>query len=192
MLAELRELGRRAYVSPDDYAIIYIGLGDRDQAFTWLEKVGGRPFRDGYVNSAWTLVLDPLRSDPRFKKLAQRVIGIDNGARSVKTATTAADSSPSVIKHKSGPKPSVGRTVFGSNCCPSTHAASPIGQARFCRRKTQPSMFAGHIVHVVAARCVRIHDAMGGYLDLTESLGQCPQAPFVLKASDRSMKGCTP
>lgn len=75
MLAELRELGRRAYVSPDDYAIIYIGLGDRDQAFTWLEKAAAD-------RSEWLCkfgvdpVLDPLRSDPRFKKLAQRVVGI--------------------------------------------------------------------------------------------------------------------
>ena len=58
---------------PDCQALVYIGLGDGDQAFAWLEKVVAD-------RSEWVLhrfrvdpVLDPLRSDPRFDVLIQRM-----------------------------------------------------------------------------------------------------------------------
>ena len=38
ILAELHELQTRRYVSPYTVAAIYTGLGDKDQAFKWLEK----------------------------------------------------------------------------------------------------------------------------------------------------------
>jgi hypothetical protein len=55
-----------------DSAIIYAGLGQRDQAFEWLEK----PYKE---RSSWLAYLkadprlDPLRSDPRFQELLLRV-----------------------------------------------------------------------------------------------------------------------
>jgi serine/threonine protein kinase/Tfp pilus assembly protein PilF len=60
------------YVSPDCQAMIYIGLGDKDRAFSWLEKA----VED---RSEWLCkvhidpALDPLRSDPRFDALLRRV-----------------------------------------------------------------------------------------------------------------------
>lgn len=53
-------------------ATVYAALGDRDQAFAWLEKAyEGRSF---YIT---VLRVDPdldsLRSDPRFADLLQRV-----------------------------------------------------------------------------------------------------------------------
>jgi tetratricopeptide (TPR) repeat protein len=71
-LDALSELSRQHYISPDCQAIVFIGLGDREQAFSWLEKaVADR--------SEWLCrirvdpVLDPLRSDSRFEALIQRM-----------------------------------------------------------------------------------------------------------------------
>jgi TolB-like protein len=74
-LAELQELATTAYVGPDLFALIHLGLGDHDQAFVWLEKA--------YEERAFGLMLlkmdqryDPLRGDPRFDDLLRR-IGLD-------------------------------------------------------------------------------------------------------------------
>src|SRR5438128_12538170 len=38
-LEEVPHLGsRRQYVTPQHFAVIHLGLGDRDRAFVWLEK----------------------------------------------------------------------------------------------------------------------------------------------------------
>jgi len=38
LLKELRELSERRFVSAYDFAILYAGLGEKDQAFEWLER----------------------------------------------------------------------------------------------------------------------------------------------------------
>lgn len=71
VLDELTDLAKHGYVSPDCQAIVYLGLGDRDRAFSWLEKVIAE-------RSEWACkfrvdpVLDPLRSDARFDLLIQQ------------------------------------------------------------------------------------------------------------------------
>ncbi len=72
ILNELKRLSDRSYVPAFTMALIYTGLGDKDQAFAWLEKVyeqrgGGILFIT--VDSAF----DPLRSDPRFADLVRRL-----------------------------------------------------------------------------------------------------------------------
>src|SRR2546422_10869470 len=72
LLNELMERAERRYVSPYSIAHIYIGLGERDQAFEWLRK--GSESHDEWMG--WLKVdpkLDSLRSDPRFADLARRV-----------------------------------------------------------------------------------------------------------------------
>ena len=72
VLKELLELKRRRYVSPPALANVYIGLGDKDQVFFWLEKAYQE--RSNYM--AWLKVFplhDPLRSDPRFDDLLRRI-----------------------------------------------------------------------------------------------------------------------
>jgi hypothetical protein len=72
LLDELKERSRRRIVSP--YLISYpcIGLGDRDQAFTWLEKAyESRDQWMGWLKS--DPKLDSLRPDPRFADLMRRV-----------------------------------------------------------------------------------------------------------------------
>jgi TolB-like protein/DNA-binding winged helix-turn-helix (wHTH) protein len=72
VLAELIKQSEMSYVSAYDVGVIYVGLGETDQAFRWLDKaIKQRPFW-----LCW-LKLDPrldrLRSDPRFGDLLRRV-----------------------------------------------------------------------------------------------------------------------
>src|SRR6266498_1781940 len=55
-----------------DVARVYVGLGDKDQAFAWLEK----DFQSRNATMPGFLYLPPLdslRDDPRFKDLARRI-----------------------------------------------------------------------------------------------------------------------
>jgi len=71
VLAELRELQGRRYVSPYTVAAIYAGLGDKDQAFKWLEKAYDE--RDIWLmNLKVDPVFNKLRSDRRFPDLLAR------------------------------------------------------------------------------------------------------------------------
>jgi len=72
VLSELRELANQRYVSPYDVAMIYVGLGDKEQAFAWLEKAYQEHARRLWalkVNPTW----DSLRSDSRFAGLLRRI-----------------------------------------------------------------------------------------------------------------------
>jgi TolB-like protein/DNA-binding winged helix-turn-helix (wHTH) protein/Tfp pilus assembly protein PilF len=72
VLNELLELNKRRYVTPVALVNVYIGLGDKNQAFVWLEKAFEE--RSNYLAYLKVFPLvDPLRSDPRFADLAQRV-----------------------------------------------------------------------------------------------------------------------
>lgn len=72
ILNELLELNRRRYVTPPALANVYIGLGDKDQAFLWLEKAyQERSFYLAYLKVF--PAMDSLRSDPRFDDLLRRL-----------------------------------------------------------------------------------------------------------------------
>ena len=71
ILAELDQQKQR-YVSPYTIATIYAGLGEKDQAFKWLEKA----FEDRDIwlmNLKVDPLLKPLRSDSRFANLLQQI-----------------------------------------------------------------------------------------------------------------------
>lgn len=71
-LEELKELSKQQYVSPYNIACIYAGLGDKDQAFEWLERVYQE--RSFYMTLLKVdTVLDNLRPDPRFRDLLRRM-----------------------------------------------------------------------------------------------------------------------
>jgi DNA-binding winged helix-turn-helix (wHTH) protein/TolB-like protein/Tfp pilus assembly protein PilF len=71
ILAELDKQKQR-YVSPYTVATIYAGLGDKDQAFKWLEKAFEE--RDIWLmNLKVDPQFTPLRSDPRFSDLLTRI-----------------------------------------------------------------------------------------------------------------------
>lgn len=72
VLHTLSEKSKKAYVSPFDVALIYTALGEKDVAFSWLDKAVNE--RSTFlVYSKWEPRLDPLRSDPRFKELLARI-----------------------------------------------------------------------------------------------------------------------
>jgi serine/threonine protein kinase/Flp pilus assembly protein TadD len=53
-------------------AAVYVGLGDKDKAFEWLEK--DFQIRNGKLPEIrWQLQFEPLRDDPRFKDLIKRM-----------------------------------------------------------------------------------------------------------------------
>jgi eukaryotic-like serine/threonine-protein kinase len=73
VLAHLKDLSARSYVSPYAIAIIYAGLGDKDQVFSWLDRA--------YTERSYFLAvylttdsrLNFLHGDPRFATLKHRV-----------------------------------------------------------------------------------------------------------------------
>jgi len=72
VLTDLQQLQNQRYVSPYTVAAIYTGLGDQDQAFTWLEKAVEE--RDIWLMN---LKVDPvfakLQSNRRFTDLLARI-----------------------------------------------------------------------------------------------------------------------
>jgi Flp pilus assembly protein TadD len=71
ILARLGTLSREHYVNPQDFAIVHLGLGDKDQAFVWLEKAyEDRAFE---VLGFSGLLFDWLSDDPRFQDLLRRM-----------------------------------------------------------------------------------------------------------------------
>ncbi|HET9793265.1 MAG TPA: protein kinase [Thermoanaerobaculia bacterium] len=72
ILRRLEELSRSRYVEPIDFALTHIGLGNRDEAFAYLDKAVTE--RNGwliYLNA--DPMFDPIRTDPRFGKIVARV-----------------------------------------------------------------------------------------------------------------------
>jgi DNA-binding winged helix-turn-helix (wHTH) protein/TolB-like protein len=68
----LRQKARTVYVSPFSIAVNYARLGNKDEAFAWLEKaIEARA--SGVSELKIDPVLDNLRSDPRYTKLLERM-----------------------------------------------------------------------------------------------------------------------
>jgi TolB-like protein/DNA-binding SARP family transcriptional activator/Tfp pilus assembly protein PilF len=67
-LAGILREAQRSPVSAADIALVYIGLGDHDRAFTWLDKALATHDSDleAFIQSP---TLDPLRNDRRFAAL---------------------------------------------------------------------------------------------------------------------------
>ena len=69
----MRQVQRqKGYSSAYNIATLYADLGDKDQAFRWLNTAYEE--RDLYLPYLRTdFVLDPLRSDPQFAELVRKV-----------------------------------------------------------------------------------------------------------------------
>ena len=70
MVKDLEE-GQTQHSSTDaNIGLIYVGLGDKDQAMIWLDKAYQARFNPSILlRPAW----DPLRSDARFQDLLRRI-----------------------------------------------------------------------------------------------------------------------
>jgi len=69
---QLKETSRQRYVSAYSFAVVYAGLGEKDQAFQWLEKAY-QDRADDLRQLKVDPLLDNLRPDPRFADLVRRV-----------------------------------------------------------------------------------------------------------------------
>jgi tetratricopeptide (TPR) repeat protein len=72
ILAKLNRLSQKKYVTPYGVALVYAGLGEKNQALNWLDKA----LDD---RSHWLVWIrldprwDPIRDEPRFKRIVSRV-----------------------------------------------------------------------------------------------------------------------
>jgi tetratricopeptide (TPR) repeat protein len=71
-IEKLEKLSEERYVSPFINAVIYLGIGNKNQAFTYLEK--------GFVDREPSLVLlgvqpffDSIRNDPLYHTLLMKI-----------------------------------------------------------------------------------------------------------------------
>src|ERR1043166_8393848 len=72
IIEELKKLSERKHVAPTVMGSIYGALGDKNQAFAFLNKAfDERDFL--LIMLKVDPMFDPLRSDPRFAELARRV-----------------------------------------------------------------------------------------------------------------------
>jgi hypothetical protein len=71
-LAELQGIAQHQYVPSLYFAGIYVGLGEKDEAFKWLEKAY-QERHDRLVYLGVDPMADPLRSDARFHELMKKV-----------------------------------------------------------------------------------------------------------------------
>ncbi|HET9326000.1 MAG TPA: protein kinase [Candidatus Eisenbacteria bacterium] len=72
ILSLLTERTRKGYVPSYFFALVYVGLGDKDRAFEWLE----RAYQERSTVLAYLRIdprLAPLRSDPRYSALVRRL-----------------------------------------------------------------------------------------------------------------------
>jgi hypothetical protein len=77
VLAELQEQSKLRFVSPASaVAVIFAALGDKGQAFAWLEKAEKASDRI-LVRLKVDSRFDSLRSDPRFADLLRRLVSRD-------------------------------------------------------------------------------------------------------------------
>ena len=72
ILNELLELNKTRYVTPAALVNVYVGLGDKEQAFVWLEKAYQE--RSNFVAFLKVFpLLDPIRDDQRFTDLVRKI-----------------------------------------------------------------------------------------------------------------------
>jgi TolB-like protein/Tfp pilus assembly protein PilF len=85
ILDHLKKLSKERYVSAYSFALVYLGLGDKEEALRWLEQsYQDRAGSDiGFIRV--DPLLDPVRDDPRFEALAEKIVP----AAEFKTATVS-------------------------------------------------------------------------------------------------------
>jgi TolB-like protein len=75
LLIQLVDAAKSRYVQPYAFALTYLALGDKDQTLNWLEqgvRDRGATFLQFIKTDAF---FDPLRGDPRFEAIVQKVAG---------------------------------------------------------------------------------------------------------------------
>jgi TolB-like protein/tetratricopeptide (TPR) repeat protein len=74
ILEQLRQARQQRYIDAYAIAVVHLGLGEREEAIKWLEQ----GYRDGDGFNIGPIrvdpFLDPLRGDPRFDALAEKIV----------------------------------------------------------------------------------------------------------------------
>jgi len=76
ILDQMKEISKQRYVSAESFALVYLGLGNKEETLHWLEQ----GYQDRFPEITRIKVdpiLDPLRGDPRFEALANKIIPPD-------------------------------------------------------------------------------------------------------------------
>ena len=71
ILKKLNEKSKSQYVSPKSQALVLVGLGQNEEAISWLEKAERENAALHHLNVEPAFA--PLRSNPRFQQLLQRM-----------------------------------------------------------------------------------------------------------------------
>jgi tetratricopeptide (TPR) repeat protein len=74
ILIRLSEEARTRYVSSYAFAVIYLALGEKEQALDWLEKAAREHAAPNINLIKIDPYLDPLRGDPRFEALVSKIL----------------------------------------------------------------------------------------------------------------------
>jgi tetratricopeptide (TPR) repeat protein len=72
ILDRLLDASKTVPIAAHHFALIYVGMGKKDEAFAWLEKA----YEQHSPMMAWLKVdprFDSLRQEPRFQDLSRRV-----------------------------------------------------------------------------------------------------------------------
>jgi TolB-like protein/Flp pilus assembly protein TadD len=81
LLAEVNQFSadssNSAYIPAFNVAIVYLGLGDKEEALGWLQKSYENSGREDLTQIRVNPFLDSLRGDPRFEALADKVVPAD-------------------------------------------------------------------------------------------------------------------
>jgi serine/threonine-protein kinase len=74
ILQQLRQIREQHYIPAYSLVLVYLGLGDRNEALNWLEQ--GYREHDGFNIGPIRVdpLLTPLHGDPRFEALAEKIV----------------------------------------------------------------------------------------------------------------------
>jgi TolB-like protein/DNA-binding winged helix-turn-helix (wHTH) protein/Flp pilus assembly protein TadD len=70
ILNDLKNRSNHGFSNAPEIALVYVGLGQKDQAMAWLENAYSERFNPGVLLRP---AFDPMRSDPRFQDLLRRI-----------------------------------------------------------------------------------------------------------------------
>ncbi len=74
ILDQLKKLSQERYIAAYSFTLVYLGLGDKEEALRWLEQ----SYQDRAGSDVGFIrvdpLLDPLRGDPRFEALADKIV----------------------------------------------------------------------------------------------------------------------
>lgn len=85
ILEQLKEMRQHRYVDVFSLALVSLGLGNRDEALSWLEQ-GFQERSNWLIYIRVEPLLKPLHGDPRFEALAEKIVPAREFARAVPTS----------------------------------------------------------------------------------------------------------